>query len=217
MAVALDHPMTLGYVITYAAIIAAESDDLAGVTSLLDDADLLQKRLPERYLKVVLDALRGWVAVREGSFGPVEDIVRAVAISRAEGETLHLTYCLLLLARARALTGELDEGRVATREAIAWSQRRNQGYLEAELWRVDAELAYRSGQADAARAALRNATELAAAQGASWLELKALHSLASHFDDATAHARLAELVRTLPSGRDLPAVLAATDLLSRGR
>jgi DNA-binding SARP family transcriptional activator/tetratricopeptide (TPR) repeat protein len=217
MAVALDHPMTLGYVITYAAIIAAESDDLTGVTSLLDDAELLQKRLPERYLKVVLDALRGWVAVREGSFGPVEDILRAVAISRAEGETLHLTYCLLLLARARALTGELEEGRVATREAIEWSQRRNQGYLEAELWRVDAELAYRSGQADAARAALRNATELAAAQGASWLELKALHSLASHFDDATAHARLAELVRTLPSGRDLPAVLAATGLLSRGR
>jgi len=39
------------------------------------------------------------------------------------------------------MLGELHEGRAATREALAWSQRRNQLYLEAELWRVDGELA----------------------------------------------------------------------------
>ena len=110
-------------------------------------------------------------------------MVRSVTHSRAEGETLHLTYCLLLLARARGMAGELDQGRAATREALSWSHRHNQGYVEAELWRVDGELAYRSGEPEVAGASLRRAVDVAAAQGADWLELRALHSLVSRFPD----------------------------------
>ena len=63
------------------------------------------------------------------------------------------------------MTGELDQGRAATREGLSWSQDRNQRYLEAELGRVDGELAYLSGEAEDAAASLRNALELASAQG----------------------------------------------------
>ena len=87
IAVDLDHLMTLGYVITYAAIIAAESEDLVRLAELLDDAGLLWKRLSERYLIVVLEALRGWLDVCEGSLGGIEKIVQSVARSRTEGET----------------------------------------------------------------------------------------------------------------------------------
>lgn len=183
IAVDLDHLMTLGYVITYAAILAAESEDLARLAELLTHADLLWKRLSERYLMVVLEALRGWLDVCEGSPGGIEKIARSVARSRMEGETLHLTYTLLLLARARGIVGELGQGRVATREGLAWSHRCNQRYLEAELWRVDGELAFRSGETEAAAASLRSAVETASAQGAGWLELRALHSFASRFPD----------------------------------
>ena len=214
IAVDLDHLMTLGYVIIYAAIIAAESEDLARLAELLGDAELLWQRLSERYLVVVLDALRGWLDVCEGSPEGVEKIMRSVARSRTEGETLHLTYCLLLLARARSMAGEFDQGRAATREGLSWSHTCNQRYLEAELWRVDGELAYRSGEAEAAAASLRNAVELASAQGAGWLELKALHSLASRFPEQTVREQLADLVESLPSGHDLPAFRAATGLLS---
>ena len=144
IAVDLDHLMTLGYVITYAAILAAESEDLARLAELLADADLLWKRLSDRYLMVVLEALRGWLDVCEGSAEGIEKIVRSAARSRAEGETLHLTYTLLLLARARGMVGEFHQGRAATREGLSWSDSHNQRYLEAELWRVDGELAYRS-------------------------------------------------------------------------
>jgi len=214
IAVDLDHLMTLGYVTTYAAIIAAESEDLPHLAEFLGHAELLWKRLPERYLVVVLEALRGWLEVCEGSPAGIEKIVRSVARSRNDGETLHLTYCLLLLARARGMAGELDQGRAATREGLSWSHRRNQRYLEAELWRVDGELAYRSGEAEAAAASLRNAVELASQQGAGWLELRALHSLASRFPDQTVREQLGDLVETIPSGHDLPAFRAATDLLS---
>jgi DNA-binding SARP family transcriptional activator len=214
IAVDLDHLMTLAYVITYAAIIAAESEDLARLAELLSDAERLWKRLSERYLVVVLEALRGWLDVCEGSAGGVEKIVRSVARSRTAGETLHLTYCLLLLARARGMLGESDQGRAATREGLSWSHGRNQRYLEAELWRVEGELAYLSGEAEAAAASLRNAVELASAQGAGWLELRALHSLASRFPDQTAREQLGDLLDTIPSGHDLPAFRAATGLLS---
>ena len=214
IAVELDHLMTLAYVTTYAAIIAAESEELPHLAELLSDAELLWKRLSERYLLVVLEALQGWLEVCEGSPAGIEKIVRSVARSRTDGETLHLTYCLLLLARARGVAGELDQGRAATREGLSWSHSRNQRYLEAEFWRVDGELAYRSGEAEAAAASLRNAVELASKQGAAWLELRALHSLASRFPDQTVREQLGDLVDTIPSGHDLPAFRAATDLLS---
>jgi DNA-binding SARP family transcriptional activator len=214
IAIDLDHLMTLGYVITYAAIIAAESDDLARLAELLADADLLWKRFSDRYLMVVLEALRGWLDVCEGSVGGIEKIVRSVTRARTEGETLHLTYTLLLLARARGMVGELRQGRAATREGLSWSHRCNQRYLEAELWRVDGELAYRTGEAEAAAASLRSAVEIASAQGAGWLELRALHALASRFPEETLREQLREILETSPSGHDLPAFRAATGFLS---
>jgi ATP/maltotriose-dependent transcriptional regulator MalT len=176
LAVDLDHLMTLWYVLTYAAIIAAESENLVRLSELLRDAERLGKRLPLRYLMIVGDALRGWMDVCEGSAQGIERIMQSVARSRTEGESLHLTYTLLLLGRARGMAGELHEGRAATREALSLSHRYNQRYLEAELWRVDGELAYRLGESDAALS-LRRAVEIADAQGASWLALRARHTI----------------------------------------
>jgi DNA-binding SARP family transcriptional activator len=214
IAVDLDHPMTLGYVITYAAIIAAESEDLARLAELLGDADLLWKRFSDRYLMVVLEALRGWLDVCRGSAGGIEKIVRSVARSRTEGETLHLTYTLLLLARARGIVGEFRQGQAAARDGLSWSHRCNQRYLEAELWRVDGELAYRTGETEAAAASLRSAVEIASAQGAGWLELRALHSSVSRFPDESLREQLGDLLETIPSGHDLPAFRAASGFLS---
>jgi DNA-binding SARP family transcriptional activator/tetratricopeptide (TPR) repeat protein len=214
IAVDLDHLMTLGYVTTYAAILAAESEDLTRLAELLGDADRLWKRFSDRYLMIVLEALRGWLDVCGGSAGGIEKIVRSVARSRTEGETLHLTYTLLLLARARGMVGEFRQGRAATREGLSWSHSCNQRYLEAELWRVDGELAYRTGETEAAAASLRSAVEIASAQGAGWLELRALHSFASRFPDETLREQLGDLLETIPSGHDLPAFRAATGFLS---
>lgn len=213
LAVDVDHLMTLWYVLTYAAIIAAESENLVRLAELLEDAELLGKRLPMPYFVIAGDALRGWLDVCQGSPGGIEKIVQSVARSRSEGESLHLTYTLLLLARARGMTGELHEGRAATREALSLSQRRNQRYLEAELLRIDGELAYRRGESEAA-ASLRRAVEVAEAQGASWLALRALLSLASRYPDQALREQLGDLLETIPSGHDLPAFRAATGLLN---
>ena len=211
----LDHPMTLGYVITYASILAAEAEDLPRLSELLGEADLLWKRLPMRYLMVVGEALRGWLEVRDGSLGGIEKIARSVSSSRVAGESLHLTYCLLLLGRACGVANEFREGRAAMREGILWSDSHNQRYLEAELWRVDGELAHRSGEREASAASLRKAVDVATTQEAHWLELRGLHSLAARFPDPAVREQLENLVHSLPSGRERPPFRSATDLLSR--
>ncbi len=213
LATELDHLMTLAYVHTYAAILVAEAGDLACLGELLTEADRLWQRLSERYLVVVLDALRGWLEVCDGEAAGIDKIVGSVARSRTGGETLHLSYTLLLLARARALREEFHAGRAAIREALSWTHDRNQRYLEAELWRIDGELAYRLGEAEIAQASLRKAVDVAHVQGAGWLELRALHALASRFPDQASHKRLAKLVETIPAPRDLPAFRAASDFL----
>jgi hypothetical protein len=212
-AVDLDHLMTLGYVYTYAAVLAAESEHHERLAELLEDATLLWKRLSERYLIILLEALRGWLDVCAGSTSGIDRIVQSVARSRKEGETLHLSYTLLLLARARAKAHEFREGRAATQEGLSWTDKCKQRYLEAELRRVDGELAYHGAETEAADTSLRSAVEIANTQGARWLELRALHSLASRFPDQAAEKRLGDLVDTIPSGHDLPPFRAASGFL----
>ncbi len=211
----LDHLMTSAYVITYASMLAAEAEAYERLCELLTDADQLWRRVPIGYLRYVLDALRGMVEVRGGSTEGIDKIAQSVTRSRAEQENLHLTYTLLLLARARGRVGELGEGRAAVRDALSWTERCNQRYLEAELWRVDGELAYRSGEADVAATSLRQAVTVAENQGAGWLGLRALYSLASRFPDRASRDRLAAAVEAIPSGHDLPAFQAAKDFLSQ--
>ena len=215
LAVDLDHLMTLWYVITYAAIIAAESEDLARLAELLGDAELLWKRLSMPYLMIVLETPfgAGWTSARDRPGA----LRRSCGQRRARGPTgrpstspTH-SFCSPGLV---PWLGECHQGRAATREGLSWSHSHNQRYLEAELWRVDGELAHRGGETEAATASLRRAVEIATAQGAGWLELRALHSLASRFPDQAVREQLADLVETIPSGHDLPAFRVATGLLS---
>ncbi len=210
----IDHLMTKAYVLTYASILAAEAEDHMRLAELLASADRVWARLSERYLVVVLDALRGWLEVCEGTAAGIDRIVQSAERSHAEGETLHLSYTLLLLARARYALGELHDGRATAGEGLSWSSRWNQGYLEAELWRIDGELAHDGGDTEAAAVALHNAAEIAAAQGAGWLELRALHALASRFPAPALRRQLAKHIETIPSGHDLPAFRAAASFLS---
>ena len=168
-----------------------------------------------RYLMIVGDALRGWLDVCAGSAGGIERIVRSVARSRTEGETLHLTYTLLLLARARGMARRVPR-RTSCRHA-----RGSRGHTGATSaisrpscgestvsWLIAAEnpkpplllCAVPSRSPDA--------------QGASWLELRALHSFASRFPDQALREQLGDLIETIPSGHDLPAFRAATGLLN---
>ena len=67
MAEDLDHQMTSAYVGIYAAVIAAESEDLDRLGEVLDNLDEVWNRLPMPYLMILSDALRGWLEVNTGA------------------------------------------------------------------------------------------------------------------------------------------------------
>ena len=79
------------------------------------------------------------------------------------------------------MLGEYDEGRAAAEEGLTWTRDNKQGYLEAELLRSQGALAYRGGDIGSATATLQRAVEVARAQGAGWLEQRALRSQATCF------------------------------------
>jgi len=166
------------------------------------------------YLMIVGDALRGWLGVERRAPDGMERIECAVKASRTDGESLHLTYTLLLLARARGMLGNTDEGRAVAREGLSWTHDHGQRYLEAELWRADGELAAAGGDMAEAKSSLRTACRVAATQGAEWLELRALVSLARLFPDQSTLDRLGARCEATPSGHELPPFRDATALLS---
>ena len=79
---------------------------------------------------------------------------------------MHLTYALLLRARAYLAAGDVERGRAAAAEGIEWGLAHDQCWAEAELWRVEGQLAAAGGDLVGADDAHGRALELARAQGA---------------------------------------------------
>lgn len=211
----IGHLMTLGYVITYAAIGAAEAEDTVRLEQLLADGEALRQRFSMRYLSIVLEALRSWLDLRRGAQRGLDGLAAAVQRSRAGRANLHLTYMILLVARAHRHRHELAPAREAVAEGLALTARHGQNYLAAEFSRLEGELALAGGDRDRGRAALRRARRIAGGQKARWQELKARTALVRHFPGARASAGLRTLMDRLPSGHDRPAFRAAARALER--
>ncbi|MEW2914805.1 AAA family ATPase [Leisingera sp. JC11] len=209
--------MTLGYVITYAAIGAAEAEDLNRLIQLLADAEKLRKRFSMRYLSVVLESLQGWVDLCDGDRRGIKRIAQSVKRSRNEGENLHLTYMLLLLARAHERWGDAALARAEVAESLSLTAAHGQFYLHSELRRMEGNLALANGETDTARAALTGAISIARDQGALWSELKARTSFALGFPGEGAIPGLHALMTRIPSGQDLPAFRAAASVTGSGK
>lgn len=217
LAADIGHLMTLGYVITYAAIGAAETEDQNRLAQLLTDGEELWKRFSMRYLSVVLQSLQGWTDLLNGDRRGIDRIHEAVERSRADGENLHLTYTLLLLARAHEKIGDIASALSAVQEGLSLTTRHGQLYLYSELCRLKGELSLAIGETQAAKKALSHAISIAKSQGAHWPELKARTSFAQHYPRNEAHVGLQELMDQISSGHELAAFRAAEDLLERAK
>ena len=205
--------MTIAYVLTYSAILAAEAEDYEWLRELLDEAESQWTRMSDRYLVVVIDAIRGWLDECTGTVGGVDRIVAAVARSRAGAESLHLTYALLLLARARIARGELAEAEAALREAVSYSEQTGQHYLCAALLEAGGRIASRRGDGAEGKARFLKAASAALDQGSQWFALRALTALACTYGDAESRDRLGAVFAGIRSGEDLPVFREAHTLL----
>jgi predicted ATPase len=115
-----------------------------------------------------------------------------MAATQQTGSEQFRSYFLGLLADACVSAGRMAEGHAGVTEALAATGRTGERFYEAELYRLQGELALRAGHRTALRSAeesLRKALEIAREQGARTLELRAALSVGRLW---RAHGREAE-------------------------
>ena len=108
----------------------------------------------------------------------VDEIREALAAYRATGARFQSTYHLILLAQALAACGRYGEGLSALREAAALVDETGERYFEAEIHRLEGNLLLAENGSAEAEACYVKALEVARAQEARSLELRAACDLA---------------------------------------
>jgi DNA-binding SARP family transcriptional activator/tetratricopeptide (TPR) repeat protein len=138
---------------------------------------------------------------------------------QASGARIRLPYYLSLLAQVYALAGSPDEALMTLDKALAESRANNEHWWDAELHRLRGELLLaRGGDDEAVDLALLRAKEIAEAQEAKSLELRAAISLARHWRnherDNDAQRLLSEVYAWFTEGFETSDLQAAQELLT---
>ena len=138
-----------------------------------------------------------WTAARamhEPSNEAVAEIRQAIRTYRATGTRLHSTHHLILLTQALAACGHYGEGLAAVREAAALVEETGERYVEAEIRRLEGNLLLAENGWAEAEACYVKALEVARAQEARSLELRAATSLARLWGERGRSAEARDLL-----------------------
>jgi predicted ATPase len=122
--------------------------------------------------------LHGWALAEEGRAREgIGQMRQGLAGWQATGALSHRPYHLALLAEALGRDGQVRDGLTTLAEALALCTALGERFLEAELHRLRGELLLAGAEADAADTCFRQALDVAVAQQAKALELRAVLSL----------------------------------------
>jgi predicted ATPase len=169
--------------------------------------------------------LHGWSLAEQGSAGEgIRQMQQGLAGWQATGALSHRPYQLALLAEALARVGQVLDGLTALAEALALSTASGECFLEAELYRLRGELLLADAATDpsawcAADTCFRQALDVARAQEAKSLELRAVLSLGRLYQQqgrqAEARPLVAETYGWFTEGFDLPDLQEARGFLEQ--
>ncbi len=135
---------------------------------------------------------RGWVKVKNGDVAEgISFLCSGSAAYRATGAEAWTPHFLALLARAREIAGQIEEGLTLLDEALQIVEITGERWFAAELNRHKGRLLLLQGHSEAAEELYRGALGIAQEQGAKLWELRAAMSLARfrHDQGRTAEAR----------------------------
>ena len=169
--------------------------------------------------------LHGWSLAGQGQTDEgISQMRQGLADWQATGALSHRPFHLALLAEALGREGEVREGLTALAEAQTLCTASGERFLEAELHRLRGELLLAGAEAvpsawGAADACFRQALDVARAQQAKSLELRAVMSLGRMYRQqgrqAEARPLLAETYGWFTEGFDLPDLQEAKALLEQ--
>ena len=117
-------------------------------------------------------------AMMDPSGESVAEIREALTAYRTTGARFQSTYHLILLAQALAACGRYGEGLSTLLEAASLAEETGERYVEAEIYRLKANLLLAENGSAEAEASYLRALEISRAQEARSLELRAACDLA---------------------------------------
>jgi predicted ATPase len=112
------------------------------------------------------------------ALGDAADIHHAIARYRATGTRLQLTLHLAFFARVLAAGGQCEEGLAVLREAMDLVEETDERFVESEIHKLKGDLLQAGSNPEEAEASYLRALDVARAQQAKSLELRAATSLA---------------------------------------
>lgn len=178
-ATSLDHPTTLGYVLMYTSIVAAELEDVDALRSEVAAGATLWAEQELGYFITLGQLFEAWLGVLDDRPAALDGLQAIVDRWHDESESLHLTYGLGLLARARLRVGDIEGGLSAAREGLSWGSDHGQRYAESLLRRIEGDLLAARDDRAGAHTAYTSAVDVAREQGARWLQRLAEGRLAA--------------------------------------
>ena len=217
----IDHPFSLVVALAYAAMLHQFRREPAMVRVHARAAYAVCAEYGFSYYLAWATIMDGWASAEEGDLD--RGIVRlrdGLRDLRATGAGLRLPHYLAILAELYVKSQRLEEAGATLAEADAVAERHGESWANARLRLLEGELSLATHQ-PAAAACFRRAVEIATAQGARSLMLRAAIRLARQLraegKSAEAYDILASPHASISEGFDTPDLLEGRALLDELR
>jgi len=193
----LDYPYTLGMALFYESVVHWFRGDPAAQVRTAEEAIALSEAQGFPLWLGLAKVFRGAArAVAEADAVAVAEISEGLTLAAGTGAQAGAPGLFALLAQAQQAVGQLAEAMVAVETGLAIAGQTDQPLSDAELHRAKGELllAAPAGGTAEAEALFRHALEIARAQRARSLELRAVTSLARLLRDQRRHAEARDVL-----------------------
>jgi DNA-binding SARP family transcriptional activator/predicted ATPase len=216
-----DQPFNQALVSAYLAMLQQLCTGEAAAREHAEQALALADRYEAPYYRVWAAILVSFaLAMEQPDEEHIARLRESIAVFKASGARLRLPYYLALLAQACGKAGRVEEGLAAIDEAFSESRVHNERWWDAELYRLRGEfLLMRGSDLSDSEAAFLHAIEIAQAQQARSLELRATMSLARLWNaqhrSNDARSRLQDIYGWFTEGFETPDLQAARLLLEQ--
>jgi len=169
-----------GFPLAFAAFFYQFFGDAGKVLQLADECSALSREYAIPQQQAWVSCVRGWALAESGKVDRgIAEIRTGLALLRALGALVAWPYFLAVLAAAAARAGKTEDALDAISEGLEVAQRYGDHLFEPELHRLKGEVLLMRAAANAREAedCFRRAIQMARAQGAKALELRAVVSL----------------------------------------
>ena len=218
LAEALGHPHVLAYTLYGFSTFHILSRDIQAAQAYAEKTIALcaEKGIP--FWRAAASINHGHVLALQGRASDgILEASQALSDYRTIGAKVELTLYQAQMAEMHMIAGQIEAALAAVEEGLAGVSETAEGFMEAELYRLRAEMRRRQGCEAQAEADLRRALEVARAQQARLWELRATVSLSRLWSDQgkqnEAHQMLAHIYGWFTEGFELPDLQEARALL----